>query len=40
MISGSGVEENIVARIRCGWKKFMEHLPALTSQVIFTEHKR
>ena len=32
MISVDGcVEESIVARIRCGWKKFRELLPVLTS---------
>ena len=35
--AAGGVEESIVARIRCGWKKFKELLPvsgALFSMVL------
>ena len=33
MISaGGGAEESILTRIRCGWKKFRELLPVLTSK--------
>ena len=31
--AASGVEEYILGRIRCGWKKFRELLPLLTSQM-------
>jgi hypothetical protein len=35
MISaGGGAEESCIARIRCGWKKFRELLPLLTSRVL------
>ena len=33
MISAGGIEESIVARIRCGWRKFRELLPVLTWKV-------
>ena len=31
--AAGGVEESIVARVRCGWKKFRELLPLLTPKV-------
>ena len=35
MISAcGGAEESCIARIRCGWKKFRELLPLLTSRVL------
>ena len=39
MISAGGFEESIVARIRCDWKEFKEHLPVHTSKV-FSLHRK
>ena len=41
MISGGGdIAEIILARIKCGWKKFQEHLSVFTSKLFSLFHER